>query len=188
MNKDKRIENETNFKSSFGYLGADLVEANSNSPFRGSGRNYLYSEADMKLMRAAEDSLLMGQNRVEELKLFAKNAGVKRIGIAHCVGMTKEALHLKERLSDNFEVYTVDCKYQKIKASDFFDDESVKGTSCNPSGQADFLAQNKTDLNISFGLCVGHDIVFNMKSKAPTTTLVVKDREHKHNPYQEFLK
>lgn len=163
------------------------IEANPNSPLGGLGQN-LYSDTDMQLMRAAEDSLLMGKNRVAELKLFAENNGVKRIGIAHCVGMTKEALKLKETLADKFEVYTVDCKYQKVKASEFFNDETVKGTTCNPAGQADFLAQQNTDLNISFGLCVGHDIMFNMKSKAPTTTLVVKDREHKHNTYKEFLK
>lgn len=148
----------------------------------------LYSESDLKLMRAAEDSLIMGKNRVEELKKFAVNSGVKRIGIAHCVGMTREAMDLKDRLSDVFEVYTVDCKYAKIKGSDLLNDETVTGTSCNPAGQADYLAQKNTELNISFGLCVGHDIMFNMKSKAPTTTLIVKDREHKHNPYQEFLK
>jgi len=148
----------------------------------------LYSESDLKLMRAAEDALLMGQNRVEELKLFAENSGFKRIGIAHCVGMTREALQLKEKLSEKFEVFTVDCKYAKISGAEMFNDETVHGTSCNPAGQADFLDKNNTDLNISFGLCMGHDIMFNMKSKAPTTTLIVKDREHKHNPYQEFVK
>lgn len=147
----------------------------------------LYSDSDMKMMRAAEDSLLMGQNRVEELKLFAKKTGIKRIGIAHCIGMSKEAVQLKEILAESIEVYTVDCKYANIKGSEMLNDETVKGTSCNPVGQADFLAQSNTELNISFGLCVGHDILFNMKSKVPTTTLVVKDREHKHNPYQEFL-
>lgn len=162
------------------------IEVNSNSPLGRLGGRNLYSDTDLKLMRAAEDSLLMGQNRVEELKLFAKQTGVKRIGIAHCVGMTKEAMKLKERLSDHFEVFTVDCKYAKIKGSELLNDETVKGTSCNPAGQADFLAQHETELNISFGLCVGHDIVFNMKSKAPTTTLVVKDREHKNNPFLEF--
>ena len=148
----------------------------------------LYTETDLKVMRAAEDALLMGQNRVEELKLFAQNSGFQRIGIAHCVGMTREALQLKDKLSDKFEVYTVDCKYAKIPGSEMLNDETVRGTSCNPAGQADFLAKNNTDLNISFGLCMGHDIMFNMKSKAPTTTLIVKDREHKHNPYQEFIK
>lgn len=149
-------------------------------------RKALYTGDDLKLMRAAEDSLLMGKNRVEELKLFAEKSGVKRIGIAHCIGMTREVQQLKERLSDKFEVFTIDCKYQKIKASELLDDKDVKGTSCNPAGQADFLAGKQTDLNISFGLCMGHDIMFNMKSKAPTTTLVVKDREHKHNTFEEF--
>jgi uncharacterized metal-binding protein len=148
----------------------------------------LYSKDDLKLMRAAEDSLLMGKNRVAELMKYAENTGVKRIGIAHCVGMTREAMELKSRLEEKFEVYTVDCKYGKIHASEMLDDETARGTSCNPAGQADFLKENNTDLNISFGLCMGHDIIFNMKSKAPTTTLIVKDREHKHNPYNEFKK
>ncbi len=148
----------------------------------------LYSKEDLKLMRAAEDSLLMGQNRVAELIKYAENTGVKRIGIAHCVGMTREAMQLKERLAGKFEVYSVDCKYGKVPASEMLDDETARGTSCNPAGQANFLAENNTELNISFGLCMGHDIIFNMKSKAPATTLVVKDREHKHNPYNEFKK
>lgn len=148
----------------------------------------LYSDSDLKMMRSAEDSILMGKNRIEELRLFAKNAGIKCIGIAHCVGMTREASELKDRLSNDFEVYTVDCKYAKIKGSELLNDEKVKGTSCNPAGQAHFLAQKNTEMNISFGLCVGHDMMFNLKSKVPTTTLVVKDREHKHNPYEEFKK
>ena len=146
----------------------------------------LYSKNDLKWMRAAENSVLMGQNRVNELIEFAKNSGIKKIGIAHCVGMTREANDLKQRLSGQFEVYTVDCKYGKIPAADLLDDETVRGTSCNPAGQAQFLAENNTELNISFGLCMGHDIMFNLKSKAPTTTLIVKDREHKHNTYSEF--
>ncbi|VBB43739.1 putative metal-binding protein [uncultured Paludibacter sp.] len=148
----------------------------------------LYTKDDLKMMRAAEDSLLMGQNRVAELMKFAENSGIKRIGIAHCIGMTREANQLKQRLSEKFDVYTVDCKYGKIPAAELLDDENVRGTSCNPAGQADFLADKNTNLNISFGLCMGHDIMFNMKSKAPTTTLIVKDRENKHNTYHEFLK
>ena len=34
----------------------------------------------------------------------------------------------------------------------------------------------------SLGLCVGHDMLFNKHSKAPVTTLVVKDRVTGHNP------
>lgn len=147
-----------------------------------------YKGADLKLMRDAEDALLMGQNRIEELKKFARLNGIKRVGIAHCVSMGKEVAQLKERLSAHFEVHTVDCKCGKIKAAELHNDPEVKGTSCNPAGQAEFLAENNTELNIVMGLCVGHDIMFNMKSKAPTTTLIVKDREHKHNPFAEFGK
>ena len=148
----------------------------------------LYNSSDLKIMRAAEDALLTGHNRVEELKLYAEKTGVKRIGIAHCIGMTGEARKLKEKLRDKFEVYMVDCKHESIKSSELLDEIEIKGTSCNPAGQADFLAKHNTELNISFGLCVGHDILFNMKSKAPATTLVVKDREHHNNPFQEFKK
>jgi uncharacterized metal-binding protein len=147
----------------------------------------LYSPKDLELMRSAEDSIIMGKNRIEELRKFALQTGVKRIGIAHCVGMTREAMNLKERLSDSFEVFTIDCKYGKISSAELLDDPGLRGTSCNPAGQAAFLAENKTDLNISFGLCMGHDVMFNLKSKAPTTTLVVKDREHKHHTYKEFF-
>lgn len=148
----------------------------------------LYNHSDLQWMRHAEDSWMKGTNRIEEIKKFAGKAGIKKIGIAHCVGMSREAEQLKERLSDQFEVYTVGCKYQKVPASYMLDDESQKGSSCNPAGQADFLAQQQTELNLVMGLCVGHDMIFNMKSSAPVSTLIVKDREHQHNPFQEFSK
>ena len=147
----------------------------------------LYSEEDIEVMRAADGARMPGKNRIEELIRFAEKSGVKRIGIANCVALQKEAEMLKDRLSAKFEVYSVDCKYGQIKSSELLNDEAVKGISCNPAGQADYLASQQTELNVSFGLCVGHDMMFNLKSKVPTTTLVIKDREHKHNTYKEFL-
>src|ERR1035437_9506029 len=146
----------------------------------------LYTESDLKTMLAAEKGRIPGKNRVEELISFAEKSGVKRIGIANCISLQREANDLKTRLEGKFEVFSIDCKYGKITGAELLQDETVKGLSCNPAGQAEFLAENNTELNVSFGLCVGHDMMFNMKSKAPTTTLVVKDREHKHNPYKEF--
>jgi uncharacterized metal-binding protein len=55
---------------------------------------------------------------------------------------------------------------------------------CNPSGQAEYLKENKTELNISMGLCVGHDMIFSQKSNVAVTTLVVKDRVNNHNPIE----
>jgi len=146
----------------------------------------LYSGEDINTMRVAEKSRMNGKNRVDELINYAKKSGVKRIGIAHCVALQKEADQLKARLSNHFETFSVGCKVGGVTSAVMLDDENAKGLSCNPAGQAEFLAANNTELNISVGLCVGHDIVFNQKSTAPTTTLIVKDREHKHNPYKEF--
>ena len=53
---------------------------------------------------------------------------------------------------------------------------------CNPVAQARILNEVGTDLNVVVGLCVGHDILFSRHSKAPVTTLVVKDRVTGHNP------
>ena len=52
----------------------------------------------------------------------------------------------------------------------------------NPVVQAEALNSEKLDLHIIVGLCIGHDIQFNMHSRAPTTTLIVKDRVTGHNP------
>ena len=144
-----------------------------------------YSSEDLKLMRIAESSRLIGKNRVEEIKNFARKSGIKRVGIAYCVALKKEAQQLAEMLKDEFEVFSVDCFIGRIPSNELLNDGS-RGIACNPAGQAKFLSDNHTELNIVLGLCMGHDIVFNQKSKSPVTTLVVKDREFNHNPVQLF--
>lgn len=147
--------------------------------------NKLYDQDDLRLMKLADSARLPGKNRLEEIKSFARRGNLKRIGIAHCISVQKEAERVKEYLSDDFEVFSIDCKCGKIPNSEILGSES-KGISCNPAGQAQFLAENNTDMNIVMGLCIGHDIVFSSKSHAPSTTLLVKDREHKHNTMAIF--
>ena len=53
---------------------------------------------------------------------------------------------------------------------------------CNPLLQAEILNQEKTDLNIVLGLCVGHDALFLKKAEAFSTVLAAKDRVTGHNP------
>ena len=145
----------------------------------------LYNSKDIATMHLADSARMPGKNRVEELRNYAKQAGLKRIGIANCVSVQKEADMLKSALSNEFEVFAVDCKCGKMPSADILGSEA-KGISCNPAGQANYLAENKTELNIVMGLCVCHDMVFSAKSQAPSTTLIVKDREHKHNPIETF--
>lgn len=147
--------------------------------------NKLYNAGDIKTMQLSDSARLPGKNRVVEIRNFAKLAGYKRIGIANCVAMQKETEILKTTLSSDFDVFNVDCKFGKLPNCEIIEPEA-KGISCNPSGQAKYLAENKTEMNIVLGLCVGHDMVFSAKSTAPSTTLLVKDREHKHNPMQIF--
>lgn len=145
----------------------------------------VYNDTEIESMKIAENAISMGENRMVEIRNYARLSGVKRIGIANCISLQKECNQLKEMLSDEFDVYTVDCRVGKLAAKEYLG-EDVKGIMCNPAGQANYLEENKTELNIVMGLCVGHDMVFASKSKAPSTTLIVKDRKHKYNPIEIF--
>jgi len=127
--------------------------------------------------------------RVEEIMDFARRMGVTKLGIAHCIGLQYEAkLAYQIFTAGGFEVYTVCCKVGSIdkEAIGLKDEEKVSPgayePACNPVGQAAILAEIGTQLNVVVGLCVGHDSMFFMHSKAPVTVLVVKDRVLGHNP------
>lgn len=140
----------------------------------------LYSQADKDVMKIAEDSLNPKIDRVDEIIAYANEANIKTIGIANCILFNKEADVLEAKLaSKGFCVEKVNCKYGKVPFTDLL--AGYKGTSCNPAGQAKYLEDRKTELNIMMGLCLGHDMIFSAKSIAPVTPLVVKDRKLKHN-------
>lgn len=143
----------------------------------------LYDNDSLNVMRAAEEAYVRGSNRLEEIKNYARQAGIKRIGIAHCVSMPREADAVNRFLSDEFQVFSVDCKCGRISKSDMLGCEG-ESLMCNPAGQAEFLKDKNTELNISMGLCVGHDMLFSQKSDVAVTTLVVKDRVNHHNPIE----
>ena len=140
----------------------------------------LYDKDTLKVMERAEDAYVRGSNRLEEIRNYAKTAGIKRIGIAHCVSMPKEAAAVRQFLAEDFDVFSVDCKCGKFSKLEMLGRDGI-GVMCNPAGQADFLKDNATELNISMGLCVGHDMIFNQKSNVAVTTLVVKDRVNNHH-------
>lgn len=145
----------------------------------------IYDDRSLSIMQAAEDAFERGANRIHEIKNFARQAGIKRIGIAHCVSFPRETQAVKQFLSDEFDVFCVDCKFGHVTKKEMLGCEG-KGFMCNPAGQAEFLKENHTDLNISMGLCVGHDMIFNQKSEAPVTVLIVKDQAHRGNPMESF--
>lgn len=123
--------------------------------------------------------------RVEELIEFARRIGCNRLGVAFCIGLSNEARQLVEILSRHFQVTSVCCKVCGMADDQLRELKESKGmspTRCNPLGQAQILNDERTDLNIIVGLCIGHDILFTEHSHAPVTTLIVKDRVLAHNP------
>jgi|381.fasta_scaffold00230_10 uncharacterized metal-binding protein len=127
--------------------------------------------------------------RVEEVAAFARRAGIKKIGLASCVGLAAEARTFARFLkSQGFEPYSVLCKVGGVdkSATGIPQEHKIEPGShesmCNPILQARLLAKENTELNVVIGLCVGHDSLFIKYSQAPVTYLVVKDRVLAHNP------
>jgi uncharacterized metal-binding protein len=127
--------------------------------------------------------------RVEETMQFARRLGIKRLGLAFCVGLKREAKTLTKVLESNgFEVVSVVCKTGSIPKEEIGlkDEDKVRpGTvesMCNPIAQARLMNASQTGLNIILGLCVGHDSLFIKHSDALVTCLVAKDRVLAHNP------
>ena len=124
--------------------------------------------------------------RIEEIAEFAKKMGYKKLGIATCIGLLKEAgIAAKILRNKGFEVYGAVCKVgaqKKVDVGISSSCEVVGCNMCNPILQALLLNEEKTDFNIIIGLCVGHDSLFTKYSDALTTTLIAKDRVLAHNP------
>lgn len=127
--------------------------------------------------------------RLEETMDFARRCGFRKLGLAFCLGLAKEAAMVSKILEHNgFEVDSVICKNGSTPKEFLGLEECNKlhpGTyepMCNPVGQAELLNAAGTDLNIVIGLCVGHDSLFIKYSKAPVTVFAVKDRVLAHNP------
>jgi len=128
--------------------------------------------------------------RVEELIQFARKCSYKKLGIAHCGGLMKEAGILADILEANgFEIVSVQCKAGCVPKEEIGiqPDQKVLGpenweTMCNPIAQAMILNHAQVDMAIMLGLCIGHDTLFIKYCDVPLTVLAVKDRVLGHNP------
>lgn len=129
------------------------------------------------------------RTRVEEIMDFARRMGYRSLGIAHCVGLMHEAKLARDIFrAGGFEVHAVCCKVGSVDKEKvgLTDAEKVRPGQyealCNPMAQAALLHAAGTEFNVLIGLCVGHDSLFFMHSRAPVTVLVAKDRVLGHNP------
>lgn len=141
---------------------------------------WLYKDVYTDLVGAIIESKKPGGSRIEQLIDLAKRTDVTRIGIAHCVGFAEEAEKLEALLGEHFEVVSVSCRIHDLQAGDVI--PGAEGSLCNPAGQAEALNDAETELNVSVGLCLGHDMIFQDHSEAPVTVMAVKDRATDHQP------
>ena len=107
------------------------------------------------------------KTRIVEIYEFAAKMNYRRLGLAFCLGLAKEAGIVAEILETRgFEVVSVLCKAGRTSKDriGIKDDEKIyQGTEeamCNPIFQAKLLNHAKTDFNVLMGLCVGHDSIF----------------------------
>lgn len=164
------------------YTGKDCPDLKEDSEKKYAGEDL----RSMKVSTSIESRYYMEKTRLEELILYSEGMGYEKIGIAFCIGMSREANMLHRILEKKFEVHSVCCKVCGIDKDELdlerlHSKEGVEAM-CNPIGQAMVLNREGTELNVILGLCMGHDILFTKHSEAPVTTLAVKDRVLAHNP------
>lgn len=129
------------------------------------------------------------KTRMVEICEFARKMGYHRLGLAFCIGLSREAAVVADILTAyGFEVISATCKAGRTpkETIGITDEEKIfqgrDEAMCNPIFQAMLLNAEKTDFNILLGLCVGHDSLFFKYAGSPTTVLAVKDRVTGHNP------
>ncbi|MDR1785198.1 MAG: DUF1847 domain-containing protein [Spirochaetaceae bacterium] len=127
--------------------------------------------------------------RVEEMLIFIKRMGYKKVGVAACMGLMNEcSLFVRAAEAKGIGLYAVTCKVGAVDKTEVGLGEDEKNVPnqfeamCNPILQAEALNREGTEFNIIMGLCVGHDSLFIKHSKAPVSYLIVKDRVLCHNP------
>lgn len=153
-----------------------------------------------------------GKSRIEETIEFIRKMDYKKVGLVFCYALREEArlfanlvdvtlgtktvlsptsdedLSEEEKNKVRFKLESLMCKMGSVEREKLgltgFDSASVP--MCNPIAQALFINEQETKLNIILGLCVGHDVLFNMFAKSPATVLAVKDRLYNHDPVKGF--
>ena len=113
-----------------------------------------YTDEDKKMMRASsatESRNYLKMTRLEESVFFAKEMGVKKVGIAFCIGLANEAHFCAQYFkNEGLDVQSVCCKVCSVD-KDLLELEKIKPgqreAMCNPKVQARLLNEGGTELN-----------------------------------------
>jgi uncharacterized metal-binding protein len=129
------------------------------------------------------------KTRIEETVEFAGKLGCRKLGLAFCGGLQKEAGLVADILeASGFVLASVACTCGGVGKESIGIQDSEKvhigsfESMCNPLLQAAVLNREQTEFNVVLGLCVGHDSLFLKHADAFSTVLAAKDRVTGHNP------
>ena len=170
-----------------------LAEANQEyekDDVRSFARTASIQEAECYANRHQQPYVMQPEKtRIAEICEFANRMGYKRLGLAFCGGLVKEAAIVADIFETHgFDVVSVMCKAGGTPKSqiDLTAEQTIyhniNEPICNPIFQAQLMNRENTELNVLLGLCVGHDALFFKYAHGPTTVLAVKDRVTGHNP------
>jgi uncharacterized metal-binding protein len=117
------------------------------------------------------------KSRVEHIVDYCRALEVSTLGIASCLRYIKEAHYLKGLFEEQgWRAHVAICKLGGFKVEDVAVEKDSDWIVCNPLGQALLLNKLGCQVNVTLGLCMGHEMIFNRYSQAYTTNLVVKEK------------
>lgn len=123
------------------------------------------------------------KSRVEHVVDFARSLGEGRIGIASCLRYIEDARFLRRLLrSEGFDAPVVLCKVGGWGVEDVGVDKDTDWIVCNPTGQALILNKLGCGVQMTLGLCMGHEMIFNKYSSGYVTNLYVKEKISEERP------
>jgi len=171
----------------------ELIERVSREYEKSEIREFAYQACKQHnegMMTLPDGGRVPSNPRVEETVQFARKMGYRKLGLAFCGALRKEAGILTQILENRgFQTVSACCMIGGVSVTSvgIKDEDKLGGpeawqTMCNPLVQAEVLNGAGTDFNIMLGLCVGHDSLFLKHSQALVTVMVVKDRVFGHNP------
>lgn len=156
------------------------------------GRITDYNEEELKIFQTAARVEAEGYckwPRLLETARFAQFMGYKKLGVAFCIGLEKEAAVVCRLLrKQNLEVESCCCKCGAVEKNLYQIPDEHKlhpgnpEAACNPARQAELLEEAGCQMLVAVGLCVGHDSLFFRHATVPVTVMGVKDRVLANNP------
>ena len=167
----------------------DLESCNAQSFESDTVLNEYHEDETQKIVQAAAQLVDGGRagtlSKIDEVVEFCKLMDYKKIGLAFCYGMEKDAAIVDDIFtSHGLKIVPISCTAGAMSQTSVNDESALPGVSCNPLGQAEQMNSEKVDFAITMGLCMGHDILFQNKIDCNFTNIVVKDRTTNHAPME----